>query len=239
MRFNFKLVCIDSQSLTLTEHRKLTAYSTIIEACTDVPRQILCHIKRSCLRSFYDVLSPSKRESPIQNSQTVLLLCNPPPSDTHTTCRHGYLFCQISDPEHEQSKDALFLEHASNEQHTDDAPAATDQGHDGEGEHDEAIRGDEGYPYMRFYNDDYYYSEYSEEYYFEEELSNEKVSRAELVAERLAADIAHREHLCAFIPGYPHQRRYVEVTVKSVLLFMPGVRIAIAVEASELEEYQT
>lgn len=98
---------------------------------------------------------------------------------------------------------------------------------------------DEGYPYMAFYDNDYYYSRNSEQEMFGEEIPQGEPSEGEQVAHYLADDIVLRQRLCAFIPGYPHQRGYAEVTVKSILLFMPGVRISIAVDASELEEYQT
>ncbi|CAM9484511.1 unnamed protein product [Scytosiphon promiscuus] len=47
-----------------------------------------------------------------------------------------------------------------------------------------------------------------------------------------------RGNLCVFVPGYLHQRSFAEVTVESVLRFMPGVRVAVAADPSEMDDYQ-
>eukprot|EP00903_Cladosiphon_okamuranus_P016524 g15245.t1 len=52
-------------------------------------------------------------------------------------------------------------------------------------------------------------------------------------------DALRRGQVCVFIPAYAHQRAFAEVTVESILRFMPGVRVAIAVDPSELEDYHT
>lgn len=47
-----------------------------------------------------------------------------------------------------------------------------------------------------------------------------------------------RGNLCAFIPGYLNQRQYAKISVESVVRFMPGMRVAVAADPSEIAEYQ-
>ena len=47
-----------------------------------------------------------------------------------------------------------------------------------------------------------------------------------------------RGNLCAFIAGDEHDVDQVEVAVKSVLQFLPGMRVAVAADAAGFDEYQ-
>ncbi|CAM9484581.1 unnamed protein product [Scytosiphon promiscuus] len=84
-----------------------------------------------------------------------------------------------------------------------------------------------------------------------QELGKEEQEREESLNQELAVpgslltgsgvpftDDITRGNLCVFVPGYLHQRSFAEVTVESVLHFMPGVRVAIAVDPSEMDDYQ-
>lgn len=51
-------------------------------------------------------------------------------------------------------------------------------------------------------------------------------------------DTIRRGDVCAFIPAYVHQRAFAEATVDSILRLMPGIRVAIAADPSEIEDYR-
>lgn len=52
-------------------------------------------------------------------------------------------------------------------------------------------------------------------------------------------DTLRRGDVCVFVPAHVSQRAFAEATVDSILRLMPGVRIAIAADTSEMEDYET
>lgn len=47
-----------------------------------------------------------------------------------------------------------------------------------------------------------------------------------------------RDRICAFVPGTASDVARTEVTVESILRFMPGMRVVVAAEASVLGAYE-
>ncbi|CAM9319802.1 unnamed protein product [Ectocarpus sp. 12 AP-2014] len=77
-----------------------------------------------------------------------------------------------------------------------------------------------------------------------EELANVDFDREDVIsffeeaAERPYSQDLKRRNLCAFVSGRVGEETMWEVTVKSILQFMPGMRVAIAAEAEGLDAYE-
>ncbi|CBJ28689.1 hypothetical protein Esi_0117_0079 [Ectocarpus siliculosus] len=78
----------------------------------------------------------------------------------------------------------------------------------------------------------------------EEELANVDVDREDVIsffeeaAERPYSQDLKRRNLCAFVGGRAGEEAMWDVTVKSILQFVPGMRVAIAAEAEGLDAYE-
>ncbi|CAM9449896.1 unnamed protein product, partial [Ectocarpus sp. 8 AP-2014] len=78
----------------------------------------------------------------------------------------------------------------------------------------------------------------------EEELANVDVDKEDVIsffeeaAERPYSQDLKRRNLCAFVSGRVGEENMWEVTVKSILQFVPGMRVAIAAEADGLDAYE-
>lgn len=57
-------------------------------------------------------------------------------------------------------------------------------------------------------------------------------------AKRMFTDEIPREGLCAFVAGTESQVEQVEVTVTSILEFLPGMRVAIAAKDDSVDTYR-
>lgn len=57
-------------------------------------------------------------------------------------------------------------------------------------------------------------------------------------AERAFTADVKRGEICAFVEGHADRVLQTEVTVQSVLEFVPGVRVAVAAEPDSLAEYE-
>lgn len=70
-----------------------------------------------------------------------------------------------------------------------------------------------------------------------ERSASEKHDDAKFAAIPFNDDVSRGE-MCAFIPGYFQFIAETEVTIKSVVHFMPGMRVVVAVHLSDFPVYQ-